>query len=297
MRILMTGTTGFIGSRLLETACEIYGVDNVIALSSRPNENCLNTIIYDRTDFHISEDDFSRLDSVEVIVHVGAFIPKAAIDANDLEGCNGSIDFTKKLLKLPFKSLKRVIYLSTVDVYTAVETISELTPTMPQTLYGHSKLYCEKMIAAYCEQKNVESLILRIGHVYGPGEEAYLKFLPKAIQRIVNDEYVELWGDGSELRSLIYIEDVIQGVLRAFELENYIDVINIVGGNPISIRELLNLLIKISGKSVEVNMHEFKGVKRDLVFDNTRFKKYLEVQETSLLEGLTLEYNHMKNLK
>ena len=295
MKVLITGASGFIASRLLKVACNTYGRENIIAFSSRSCEHC-NTIIYDRDDYSVCQSDYALLESVDVLIHAGAFIPKSRNDVGNLKGCNDNIRFTDKLIKLPFKNLKKIVYLSTVDVYAPASLISEQTPTIPQTLYGQSKLYCEKMLTAFSAQRKIHSLVLRVGHVYGPGEEAYSKFIPLAIQTIIDNNRVELWGDGSELRSFIYIEDVVKGIMNSLVLDAEVDVINVVGGEALSIRQLLDRLIAISGKQVEVNELESHGEKRDLIFDTKKFAKYLGVNETDVLAGLTSEYNYMKSL-
>ena len=131
---------------------------------------------------------------------------------------------------MPFKTLNKVIYISSIDVYAPVVPISELSATQPATLYGWSKLYCEQMMSVFATQKKIAVQILRIGHVYGPGEEKYAKFLPKTIRNIVDGKAVELYGDGTELRSYIYLDDVVKAILAAVGLHDNVGVINIVGG-------------------------------------------------------------------
>jgi UDP-glucose 4-epimerase len=296
VKILITGASGFIGSQILKAACNTYGSENVIAFSSQAYEHC-DTVVYDRNDYSINKSDCALLKSVDVLLHAGAFTPKSGKDADNIDGCNSNISFTEKLLKLPLEKLSKVIYLSTLDVYAPADVIAEESPTIPQTLYGQSKLYCEKMLAAFSAQRQIDCLVLRVGHVYGPGEEAYSKFIPLAIQRIIDNKRVELWGDGSELRSFIYIEDVVKGIMNSLILDEKVDVINVVGGMALPIRQLLDYLITISGKQVEVNELESHGEKRDLIFDTKKFAKYLGVEETDILVGLESEYIYMNSLR
>ena len=295
MKILITGASGFIGSRLLEVACNSYGRENIIAFSSQAYEHC-DTIVYDSDDYSINKSDYPLLESVDVLLHAGAFTPKSGKDADNLDGCNGNIRFTERLLKLPLEKLTKVIYLSTLDVYKPTDVISEESPTIPQTLYGQSKLYCEKMVTVFSAQRELDCLVLRVGHVYGPGEEAYSKFIPLVMQRIIDSKSIELWGDGSELRSFIYIEDVVKGIMNSLILDEKVGVINLAGGKAVSIRQLLDHLIAISGKRVEINELGLHGEKRDFVFNTKKFTKYLGVEETDLIEGLRSEYNYMNSL-
>jgi len=296
MKLLITGTSGFIGNKLLSAAIAKYGVENVLALSSNPSGQC-ETIIYDSNGFRVNECDYGKFEAIEVLVHAGAFTPKSNSQANDLKGCNGNIGFTGMLIGFPFPNLRKIIYLSTLDVYAPSALTTEETPTVPSTLYGLSKLYCERMIVQHSALADLESVVLRIGHVYGPGEDKYAKFLPRALANIVAGEPVELWGDGSDLRCFIYVDDVVRAILTSIETIENLGIVNVAGGTPISIKCLLDQIIKISGRSVEVISREFSGPGRDMVFDSSKCRQKLLPDETDLLTGLRSEYEYFRNLQ
>lgn len=279
MRIVITGASGFIGSRLVAAARALYGDDEVVALGR---------------DLHRVE--AAILEGAEVLIHAGAFTPKNAGQADDVVGNTGNITLTQALLDLPFGSLTRVIYLSTLDVYLPADRISETTPTGPASLYGLSKLYTERMMVLFARQRNIRCTVLRIGHVYGPGEEKYAKFLPRAIASIVRGDSVELWGEGTELRSFLYIDDVVKAILAAVTLEDVPSVVNVVGGHPISIRSLLDLLVELSGRAVTVVHKAANGPTRDFVFDTTLLKSTLLPRESDLADGLAAEIAHIESI-
>lgn len=295
MRVVITGASGFIGFSLLQAARIVYG-DGVTAFSSLPAEG--EHIVYrDAPGFGLNSKELALVEEADVLIHAGAFIPKNGVAANRVPECNGNISFTEKLLALPWNNLKKLLYLSTVDVYASAEgTISEATPEMPATLYGLSKLYCERMMNLYAAERGIAIQVLRIGHVYGPGEEKYSKVLPKAIQNIVAEKDVELWGEGKELRSFIYIDDVVAAILKAVVLHEEPGVINVVGGNAIAIRDLLKKLIVIGGRDTGITQREFSGVTRDLVFNNAKLKHYLLPKETDFTTGLLAEFRYFENL-
>ena len=296
MKLLITGASGFIGSRLVRAASALLGTENVIAFSSTSTHPC-PSVVYRGSNFDLSETDNALLGTAEVLIHVGAFIPKDRLQANAIDECNGNISFTEKLLALPLGSLKRVIYISTVDVYEPAELTTEDTLTLPGSLYGWSKLYCEHMTSIFAASRGMASQILRVGHVYGPGEEVYAKFLPKAIKNVLAGVAVELWGDGSEIRSMIYIDDVVAAILQARNLPADLGPINVVGGVPVSMRALLDNLTRVSGHKVAITEREVGADKRNYIFDNAKMRQHLLPIETDLVSGLRAEYAHMAGIR
>lgn len=292
MKVMLTGVSGFIGSHLLSQLTKILGKESVVALTSKqiPNVNCViyNTI----QNFALHKDQF---EDVTHIIHAGAFTPNDATQANNIGKCHENLEFTKELLSFNYKKLKRVINLSTLDIYKATsEILSENSLIEPVSLYGSSKLYCEAMVHAFVKERKLESLNLRIGHVYGPGEEKYKKVMPITISNILQGKPVELWGDGSDLRSFIFVQDVVQAIINALETNVEYESINVVSGNAVSIKHLLQKIIAISEKSVIVNYKESNHQKRNLVFDNRLLISTLLEEETDLSKGLKVEYEYMK---
>jgi UDP-glucose 4-epimerase len=292
MKLLITGATGFIGGRLLKSFVDIYGNDSVYAFVSKEIAG-VNCIVYkNASNFELDDFNFSAFTH---IVHAGAFIPKDRAQENDINSCESNIIFTNNLLRLDFKRLIRIINLSTIDVYDNNDLISESSEINPVSLYGASKYYCESVIKSFAKCKGLEYINLRIGHVYGPGEEKYRKVLPLTMDKILTDDVVEIWGDGSELRSFIYINDVVESIIKSLDcaLAN-IDV-NVVSGMPVTIKDLIFKVIKISDKDVSLKYIESNHVKRNLVFDNSRVIKLLLNKETDLDYGLSEEYLYLKN--
>jgi nucleoside-diphosphate-sugar epimerase len=292
--ILLTGASGFIGKHLLKALIKEYGQINVLALTSRPISSSAY-LLHNNYDFN--EDYFIKsgvANDITSIIHAGAFIPKSTNEINNWKLCNQNILNTHKLLNSNLPNLKKVIFLSTIDIYGKDDVISEQSPIEPISLYGYSKLYGERMIAAWANSENKICQILRVGHTYGPGEDAFQKIIPATINKLVRNQPVQIWGSGNELRSFIYISDIVKAVLNSHELTANIGPVNIVASKSISISELVNKLISISGKKVVAETLANSMVSRNLVFDNAKMKKYLLTTETTMDDGLQEEWNYMK---
>ena len=295
--ILLTGASGFIGKHLLPALVERYGEDNILVLTSK-QIHCRHLLLHNNYNF---ENDFfvksGYSDKINTIVHAGAFTPKNAKKINSWKHCNGNILSTDRLLNAELPSLRKIVYLSTLDVYKSDDIISEGTVIEPVSLYAHSKMYVEQMLGAWANTENKRCQILRIGHVYGPGEELYEKIIPVTMRKLMADEPLQLWGGGEELRSFIFAQDIVNAILNAVKLEESIGVVNLVGGQPVSILELVNKLIRISGKEPIIETFKSAGPKRNLVFDNSKMRKHLLSFETPLDEGLQKEWNYMKHIE
>jgi nucleoside-diphosphate-sugar epimerase len=293
--ILITGVSGFIGKPLLLKLVAKYGKENVIAFTSKEIKD-INCLIHGNYMFDKKIFVEKGLEEITTIIHAGAFTPKSNLEANNLELCNSNISNTQKLLEADLPKLKQVIFLSTLDVYDASDKINEQSLVNPVSLYGNSKYYCEKYVEKFSIQSGVDYKILRIGHVYGPGEENYKKIIPVTIKKIINSEKIDLFGFGDKLRSFIFIDDVIDSIINSIGAKEKNQIINIVGSRPIKIYDLILLIARILDNQIEFNHFPPLKGDRDLIFDNTKMLEILKIKETPIEIGLEKEISYMRNL-
>lgn len=301
MSILVTGTTGFIGSRVLQELLKRYKRQDIVIMSSRnlEPEDIAETRFLCAEGYVVAPDDLvNNYPDIDIIIHIGAFIPKSGTEADNIELSTGNIRNTESLLIAADKlsDLKKIIFTSTIDAYAATDDVlTEMTPTVPQTMYGWSKLYCEQMVKAFCASKGISHGILRLGHVYGEGEEKYRKVMPVMIKAAINQEEIKIYGDGEALRTFIYIDDVAKAIVRAIDFGD-LDIINVVGNETVSINRLAEFIVELAGTEVKV-VHIPSGIpNRNLVFDNGRLRGTLLDALTPLKDGLEREINYMKKM-
>lgn len=294
--ILLTGASGFIGSYLLIALKDKYGYDNVVALTSKPLDG-YRFLLHNNYSF---QNDFFQKNGygdIEIILHAGAFTPKNSNEANIISKCNQNIENTYRLLTTKLPKLKKIVYLSTLDVYGETEsTLVETSQTNPQSLYGASKLYCENMIGALAIQNDIEGLVLRIGHVYGPGEQEYKKLIPEVMRNLINGKEISIWGSGNEIRSFIYIDDVVNAIITSLHKDKIDSPINIVSDEAITIRNVVETIIKVSEKSIILNKILSNHKPRNLIFDNSKMRKMLYEPKTSFEIGIKKEWEVFKKL-
>ena len=295
--VLLTGASGFIGKHLLAKLIKEFGKAHILALTSTPVEKAL---YLPHNGYSFEADYFIKSGfgtQIHTIIHAGAFTPKNSEQANDVVKCNSNIISADKLLGADLPNLKKIIYLSTLDVYGPDEIISESSLVQPGSLYGDSKLYVEKMITAWANANSNVHQILRVGHVYGPGEQAYQKIIPVTIKKLLQEQPLQIWGTGKEIRSFIYITDVIDAIMHALKLDLSAGIINLVSSQKITIAALVNKIIALSGKNIVPEVAPVDTPGRDLIFDNRKMKDLLFSNETTLDDGLLQEWNYMKNLQ
>jgi nucleoside-diphosphate-sugar epimerase len=289
--LLLTGITGFIGGNLLnliEKKCK--DTYEIVLLSSIDNRN-YKTILHKNYTF--TKDDFFKksIRQIDIVIHIGAFIPKGSLEANDIEKSIMNIINTKYLIDNLPNIPSQLIFLSTIDVYGKVEgIISEDILPNPLTLYGWSKLYCEKIIENWATEKSVTIQILRIGHIYGKGEEAYKKVIPVTIQKLKEGKSPQIFGSGSEKRSFLHVDDVCTLILKSIELKKYEGIINLCSSDSYAIKDIIEMLILISTKKLKIEYIKTENKGINFEFDTSKMNNFLGFETVNIKDGLTDEY-------
>jgi UDP-glucose 4-epimerase len=293
MKIFITGATGFIGSKVLNQLLESNAEITVLSSREIPGVHTVPSRNYQFDENYLAEQGCA---DVEVLLHIGAYIPKKGSEANDLEKTTGNISSTMALLEAKWGALKKIVFISTVDVYGSYDgVIDENSPTIPDTLYGWSKLYGEQMIKNFCQQNALDCEILRLGHVYGRGEEVYRKAMPVMIDNALHGNDIQIFGDGKAIRTFIHVNDVVNAIVNAVELDGF-NLINVVGNEETTINELAEKIVKFSGADIKIIHKEYSVPNRNLRFNNHRLMTLLLPRLTSFDDGLRDEISYMKEM-
>ena len=174
-------------------------------------------------------------------------------------------------------------------------------PANPEDGYGWEKLFSERMCRHFMEDYGIEVRIARYHNVYGPfgtydgGREKAPAALCRKVANAKKDnaDKIEIWGDGKQTRSFLYIDDCVEGTLRLFE-SDYPNPVNIGSDEQVSINQMVDVIEKISGiKKLEriYLLDKPKGV-RGRTSNNDLVKKVLNWSyETKLKEGLEKTYD------
>ncbi len=307
-RILITGAGGFIASH---AALELYRQGNFVRAVDTKWDNyiqeayCHEKITLDLRDkdscLKVTKDidwvfNFAaNMGGIGFITEVGADV----MHDNVLINCYMAESCIENKIKRLFFSSSACIYPTYKQEEPEVKALGEedAYPACPDNFYGWEKIFTEKMLEACKKDYRLEVRVARYHNIYGPqgtykgGREKSPAALSRKIAQASDPGEVEIWGDGKQTRSFCYIDDCIQGTLKLME-SDYDKPLNIGSDRLVTIDELADIIIRISGKKISKKYKEDapQGV-RGRNADLTLCKKVLHWQpETSLEEGLKNTY-------
>jgi len=190
---------------------------------------------------------------------------------------------------------RRVLFFSSAAVYgeeTNDTAITETTPVNPVSLYGIAKFASERILENAARIAGTSLLILRPPLIYGP-EDTTNSYGPVGFIRThIKAQPLTLWGDGSELREFLYVEDCCRLVIGL--LENPRDgVLNLVSGQSHTFQDVIRALEQVSGKTVDFSMKPRTKSKADNGFNPSLLRSiFPDFQFTSLEEGVRKTFDH-----
>lgn len=292
--ILITGSSGFIGNKLVDYISSVSGEEHnrILLLTSLPSAKYHYLL---HKDYKFTSTDFLEkgYEQIDIVIHAGAFTPKSSADTNLFNENFSNIINTRHLLDNLPNIPAKFIFTSTLDVYEqTTEIIDEFTRLSPSGFYGNCKLFCEKMIELWCKQNNCTPQILRLGHIYGEGEEKYKKLIPEVIRNIRQNKNPVIQSSGNEKRSYLHISDCVKAIHSSLKLQDYIGVVNIVSKNANAIKDIVQMLIDISETNLKVQILNKEIIVWDIVFDNRKMEKFLTVEQKNFSEGLKQEFHN-----
>lgn len=255
-KVLVTGGGGFIGSamikKLLEKNFEVKAFDLGIQFEENPPPE--NTEVYKGS--ILDKNDLMRaMSGCDYVVHLAAALGVKRTETERLSTLNINIQGTVNVLEACVKdNIKKIVFSSSSEVYGEQTKIpiAETNPFNPKSIYAVTKLAGEEYLRAFNQRYGLNYSIVRFFNVYGPGQVAEF-VMPKFVYMVKNDISPKIYGKGNQTRAFCFVEDATEGMYLALtHKDSSSDVFNI--GNdkePISMKDLANKIIKISGKNIK----------------------------------------------
>lgn len=268
INVLITGATGLIGSRLAEKMLESN--DCHVYAAGRNKERALKRFaaFTDNPHFHFVQYDVTEPLQSDVcfdyIIHAASNASPNFFAEHPVEVMMSNIQGVKNLLDYGrTHNMKRFLYVSTGEVYgegdgrTFIEDYQGYVDiNSPRSCYPSSKRAAETLCAAYSKEYGIDYVIARPCHTYGPGfTEQDNRVYAQFIRNVLNGEDIVMKSTGSQMRSWLYVDDCVEGLLTILRKGASGEAYNIADASSnISIRDLAEMIADIAGRKVIINL-------------------------------------------
>lgn len=314
MRYLITGGAGFIGShvgeKLLDLGHEIDVVDNFDPFYDRRIKEQNASMIKQHSRANFYELDIQNyqdlqtrlgLNHYDAIIHLAAKAGVRPSIVDPIKYQNVNVGGTQNILELArHMGIKHIVYGSSSSVY----GINPNTPwsehdnvLLPISPYASSKVSGELLGHVYSQLFNIRFIALRFFTVYGPRQRPDLA-IHKFASRIINDEEIPVYGDGSTSRDYTYVDDIVSGVLAAIEYsKSDFEIINLGNSSPLTLSNLILELELSIGKKAKINRLPMQtGDVAKTFADITKARKLLDYYPTTTIsDGLAKFISWLKS--
>ena len=300
--ILVTGGAGFIGSHLVAKLADLnYKIRILDNLSSGKLSNIDQAILHDESVDFVEGDIRDNtlvskcLYNVDIVVHLAAQISVPYSIQNPQFNDEVNIGGTMNLLKSSVENkIKRFVFISSCAVYgdTVYLPIDEKHPVNPISPYATSKLVAEKECLKLNSNHMLKSVVLRFFNVYGPkqGLNDYSGVITKFMERIKQKLPLTIYGDGSQTRDFVYVQDIVNAIILAVKRKDVDgEIFNIGTGKAVTIEELAKTMLSLTGKELEIVKAPIReGDIKHSYANITKANKFMGYNpQFSLNEGLT----------
>lgn len=304
--ILFLGGAGFIGSNLIWTLIgrkddiKVYVLEPSFANISRLDG--MEVQVFRGT---LQDIDFVQsiieANHIDTIVHlVATIIPGSTFEDYKREYQQVIFPTIELMQYCAQKDIKFVYFSSGGTVYgnrTDMTPFKETDPMAPISYYGWSKQMMENSILYVHRTAGLKYLIVRPSNPYGHGQNIHAKqgLIAVALGKILAEEPIVVWGDGSNVRDYIYIDDLCKVLCQLLEKDVCNTTLNIGSGVGASINDIIQVLRDVVREEVQVEYQPARKVDvSHMILDTTHLKQYVNVGFTSLVEGVTRFYRDVK---
>jgi UDP-glucose 4-epimerase len=271
-KILITGGAGFVGSatadQLLDAgAAEVRVLDNFVRGNRRNLENAKKKgdVVIIEGDIRDADTVDSAVDGVDYVFHQAALRITRCAEA-PREAVQVLIDGTSNVLESAVRhKIKKVVAASSASVYgdPSYLPMDENHPFNNRTLYGAGKIANEQMYRAYYEMFKLPYVAFRYFNIYGPRMDidgVYTEVLIRWMDAIEAGQSPKIFGDGSQSMDFVYVDDVARANVAGLVADVTDEVFNVGMGVQTTLKELCQLLLKVSGSHLKPEYHEARKV-------------------------------------
>ena len=275
MNIFISGGAGFIGSHITRRLLTLEHTQSVVVYDNFTSGSRSHLVqIESNPMLRIIEGDIKNLDFLtrsmygsDLVIHFAANPDIAkAISQPDIDFWEGTYLTQNILEAMRINSVKEILYTSGSGVYGESPDVAfqeSYGPCFPISTYGASKMACEALISSYCYMFSMRGHAFRFANVVGPKQTHGVGY--DFIRRLKsNPTDLRILGDGSQTKSYIYIDDVIDAMLlvhkKSLAIKNqHFDVFNVATDDYISVTQIANIACRLAGLKPESVNYQYTG--------------------------------------
>lgn len=299
-KVLITGGAGFIGSHIVEKLLENnYNVIIIDNLSSGSIENIPNSDTLKFYQLNIEKDDLELVfqkETPDYVIHLAAQTSVNFSISHPYYDANMKVMASIKLLELCKKyNIKKFITASSAAIYGNPKylPIDENHPTEPMSQYGLSKLTMEK----YIKLSGIPYIIFRFSNAYGPRQKSSKESGVVAIfnNAMKNNEPINIYGDGEQIRDFIYVEDIANICIKAINSNVENEIINFSTNKGVSLNQLFKVMKSLYNYTLNANYlpERIGDIKNSILSNDKAYNLLKFTNYTKLEKGLEILANYI----
>ena len=240
MKILITGSEGFVGKNLVKGLSQKHTIYTSDQLDSSKHEN------YSKCDITNYDSVDKVVRDVDAVIHLTAHSLVSSLDGSITNGRINIIGLLNLLECCKKNSVSKIIFTSASSLIGEPKSsrVDENHPPKPKTAYGITKLTSEHYLRLYNELYNLDYTVFRFFNIYGPFQKNGL--IPSIFNKIQNNEPITVFGKGDQIRDYVYIEDIIPFFEQVTSTDiSKNQILNMGTGNGTSILEIIKSMSEI----------------------------------------------------
>lgn len=303
--ILVVGGAGFIGSHLVDKLIalgkRVVVIDN---FSTGQKENLNPMAVVYELDIR-DKDSLKKVflkHKFDYVINEAAKINLNVMRENPIEDVSESVLGTLNILSLSVEyKVKKVIYASSVAVYGRPKKLpaAETDILVPIYSYGIAKKCAEDYIKYYSDYYGLNYAILRYANVYGPRQPIFgtVGLITIFADRVIKGQPLTVYGEGTETRDYIYVDDVAEITIKMLEKGDR-EIVNVGSGRGITVNEVLKCFKEAAASPLKIERRPLRvGEIGSFCSDNSRLVKKLKIMpKISLIEGIRKTLSYYKNI-
>jgi UDP-glucose 4-epimerase len=248
-QVLVTGGAGFIGRRVVRAMLEADHNVTVIDRRAFPDDR-VRSVVGDLCDPATIGQALSQ--GTDLVVHLAAVTSVLRSMEDPVATYKLNVQATFDLLEQSRQVGVKTFLLASTNAVTGDvgrATITEKIPLRPLTPYGATKAAGEMLLSSFVGSYGMTGAALRFSNVYGPGMEAKDSFIPRLMRAARDGKGVQIYGDGTQLRDLVHVDDIVAGIFTAWRAGHNGPLI-LGSGESVTVNDILEAARAVTGAEI-----------------------------------------------